>query len=143
MLHAYDAGKWRTSTKSYDNGTGEELFAYVPNILLDDLNKMKVTSDSGHPSLVDGCPTAADVWLDENRDNAMLSFGVKTVLISGLRRGAGASLLLMSPAAQRFHSRLVAGRPNRCTEAAFGDHQCRHSGSRVYLVETGRPARSY
>ena len=87
MLHAYDAGRWQTSTKSYDNGTGEELFAYVPNVLLDDLNKMKVTSTSGHPYLVDGSPTAADVWLDENGDNAILSSEWKTVLISGLRKG--------------------------------------------------------
>lgn len=88
MLHAFDAGIWQTSTKSYDNGTGEELFAYVPNVLLDDLNnKMKVTSTSVHPYLVDGSPTAADVWLDENGDNAILSSEWKTVLISGLRKG--------------------------------------------------------
>jgi hypothetical protein len=87
MLHAYDAGIWQTSTNSYNNGTGEELFGYVPNILLDDLNKMKVTTVSSHPYLVDGSPTVADVWLDENGDNAVFSSEWKTVLISGLRKG--------------------------------------------------------
>jgi hypothetical protein len=87
MLHAYDAGVWQTSTNSYNNGTGEELFAYVPNVLLDDLNKMKVTSTSSHPYFVDGSPTVADVWVDENDDNAVLSSEWKTVLISGLRKG--------------------------------------------------------
>jgi len=87
MLHAYDAGTWQISTNSYNNGTGEELFGYVPNVLLDDLKKMKVTSTSSHPYLVDGSPTVADVWLDENGDNAILSSEWKTVLISGLRKG--------------------------------------------------------
>jgi hypothetical protein len=87
MLHAYDAGVWQTSTNSYNNGTGEELFAYIPNILLDDLNKMKVTPTSSHPYFVDGSPTVADVWLDENDDNAILSSEWKTILISGLRKG--------------------------------------------------------
>lgn len=87
MLHAYDAGIWQTATKSYTNGTGEELFAYIPNVLLDDLKKMKVTSTSSHPYLVDGSPTVTDVWLDENGDNAVLSSEWKTVLISGLRKG--------------------------------------------------------
>lgn len=87
MLHAYDAGIWQVSTNSYNNGTGEELFGYIPNVLLDDLNKMKVTSTSSHPYLVDGSPGVADVWLDENNDNAVLSSEWKTVLISGLRKG--------------------------------------------------------
>lgn len=87
MLHAYDAGIWQSLSNSYNDGTGKELFAYIPNILLDDLNKMKVTSTSSHPYLVDGSPTVADVWLDENGDNAVLSAEWKTILISGLRKG--------------------------------------------------------
>jgi hypothetical protein len=87
MLHAYDAGIWQSLTSSYNDGTGKELFAYIPNILLDDLNKMKVTSTSSHPYFVDGSPTVADVWLDENGDNAVLSSEWKTVLISGMRKG--------------------------------------------------------
>ena len=38
-------------------------------------------------TFVDGSPTVADVWLDENGDNAVLSAEWKTVLISGMRKG--------------------------------------------------------
>jgi len=89
MLHAFDAGIWRTSLTppSYDDGTGEELFAYIPRMLLGKLNKMKETTSSSHPYLVDGSPAVADVWLDANGDNVRQSSEWKTVLVSGLRKG--------------------------------------------------------
>ena len=89
MLHAFDAGIWRTSLTppSYDGGTGEELFAYIPRMLLGKLNHMRVTTTSSHPYLVDGSPAVADVWLDANGDNVKQSSEWKTVLVSGLRKG--------------------------------------------------------
>ncbi len=35
MLHGFDAGTWDTSTSSYTDGTGAELFGYIPPNFLD------------------------------------------------------------------------------------------------------------
>ena len=89
MLHAFNAGTFDTSVTppAYNAGTGEELFAYVPNNLLQSLKNMKVTTTSTHQYMVDSSPKAADVWLDTNGDNIKQTSEWKTVLIAGERKG--------------------------------------------------------
>ncbi|HSX88804.1 MAG TPA: PilC/PilY family type IV pilus protein, partial [Pseudomonas sp.] len=58
MLHGFDA---RISTESAKNG-GDELFAYVPNNVLDTLIELTEPAYS-HRYYVDGTPRISDVWL--------------------------------------------------------------------------------
>jgi type IV pilus assembly protein PilY1 len=64
MLHAFNAD------------SGEELFAYVPNLVFSNLKSLTSTS-SGHKYFVDLTPTVSDVDLS----------GITTLLIGGLGRG--------------------------------------------------------
>ncbi|HEX7523090.1 MAG TPA: PilC/PilY family type IV pilus protein, partial [Candidatus Deferrimicrobium sp.] len=89
MLHAFNAGTFDNTSPpgSYNAGTGEELFAYVPKNLLPSLKNMTVTTTSTHQYMVDSSPKAADVWLDTNGDNLKQTSEWKTVLIAGERKG--------------------------------------------------------
>jgi hypothetical protein len=89
MLHGFNAGTWDTSAtpKRYNAGTGEELFAYIPNNLLPSLTNMKVTTTSTHQYMVDSSPKAADVWLDSNANNVIETSEWKTVIVTGERKG--------------------------------------------------------
>jgi hypothetical protein len=89
MLHGFNAGTWDTSAtpKSYNAGTGEELFAYIPKNLLPVLKNMKVTTTSTHQYMVDSSPKAADVWLDRNANNVIETPEWKTVIVTGERKG--------------------------------------------------------
>jgi len=89
MLHAFNAGTFDNTSPpgSYNAGTGEELFAYVPKNLLPNLKNMTVTATSTHQYMVDSSPKAADVWLDMNGDNLKQTSEWKTVLIAGERKG--------------------------------------------------------
>ena len=89
MLHAFNAGTFDSTPPpgSYNAGTGEELFAYVPKNLLPNLKNMTVTTTSTHQYMVDSSPKAADVWLDTNGDNIKQTSEWKTVLIAGERKG--------------------------------------------------------
>lgn len=89
MLHGFNAGTWDTSVipNGYNAGTGEELFAYIPNNLLPSLRNMKVTTTSTHQYMVDSSPKAADVWLDSNANNVIETPEWKTVIVTGERKG--------------------------------------------------------
>ena len=88
MLHAFLAGTYNSSTKVWSNGTGEELFGFVPNSLLNSVQKMIVTDDSDHSYFVDSSPRVADVWWDAGTPNNIKeSSEWRTVLIGGMRKG--------------------------------------------------------
>ncbi|RME41331.1 MAG: hypothetical protein D6794_00805, partial [Deltaproteobacteria bacterium] len=61
MLHAFYAGSWDSTTGKYTNGTGKEIWAYIPSTLLPylknqdyvDPNKEPVVSVSGSPAVRD------------------------------------------------------------------------------------------
>jgi len=75
MLHAFDAGQWNGT--EYSDGTGNELFAYVPSPAYPNL--AEITSvNYVHKNFVDATPQTADVFIDGNW---------RTVLIGGLRGG--------------------------------------------------------
>lgn len=111
MLHAFDAGMFRRSGDdhwtgaplvdenlspfgSFDNGTGKELFGYVPRMVLPTLKSMQA-NDRKHQFTVDGTVTVADVFIDPLRE-ASSQFPLeadhewRTVVIGGLREGGGA-----------------------------------------------------
>jgi type IV pilus assembly protein PilY1 len=63
MLHAIDG---RASDDAYDPG-GDELFAYVPNLVFTKLNELTGTTYS-HEFYVNGAPTAVDVLFQSDND---------------------------------------------------------------------------
>jgi type IV pilus assembly protein PilY1 len=87
MLHAFLAGTYNSSTKTWSNGTGEELFGFIPNSLLKYVQTMVVTDDSDHSYFVDSSPRVADVWWDNNSNNIKEASEWKTILIGGMRKG--------------------------------------------------------
>ncbi|HEX2254981.1 MAG TPA: PilC/PilY family type IV pilus protein, partial [Thermoanaerobaculia bacterium] len=95
MLHAFDAGQPRleqiasgVEDVEFDNGTGKELFAYVPRAMLPEIRDR--AANLGHDWGVDGSVNVADVHIDPvfqtvpDEDDREW----RTVLIGGFRRGA-------------------------------------------------------
>ena len=72
----------------YDQGTGTELFGYVPSVLLD---KLKLLSHNIPRTtyFVDAPPVAAEAWLGDGSGSDITKTADEwaTVLISGLREG--------------------------------------------------------
>jgi type IV pilus assembly protein PilY1 len=87
MLHAFLSGTYNTSTGLYDQGTGEELFGFIPYSLLGNLQDFVPGDLTIHQYYVDSSPRAADVWIDSNNDGIKQSSEWRTVLIAGLRKG--------------------------------------------------------
>jgi len=87
MLHAFLAGVYNNG--AFDTGTGEELFGYIPNLLLANLKRFVPGDATSHSYFVDSSPRVADVWIDANGDNIKQPGEWKTVLVSGMRKGGG------------------------------------------------------
>lgn len=87
MLHAFLAGVYASGV--FTSGTGEELFGFVPNLLLSNLQRLIPGDATTHSYFVDSSPRVADVWLDDNDDNIKQSSEWRTVLVSGMRKGGG------------------------------------------------------
>ncbi|MEZ5549817.1 MAG: PilC/PilY family type IV pilus protein [Pseudomonadales bacterium] len=87
MLHAFDAG----TTTTGDFGTGDELFAYIPNKILDSSERFSNKLDQltslvySHRYFVDLTPTVEDVYVRATRGSAIKSWN--TVLVGGLGGG--------------------------------------------------------
>ncbi len=88
MLHAFDGG-FEDQTPN-DNGTGNELFAFVPNKLIDSSQRFNNDLDQlpslvySHRFFVDGTPTIEDVFIRPN-GNGVQTW--RTLLAGGLRGG--------------------------------------------------------
>ncbi len=97
MLHAFDAGIFRETasdhfspkslTDEYDNGTGREVFAYIPRAAMPKLTAIAETDK--RPWAVDGSVSVADVFIDPEHDGTpvVAEREWRTVLIGGLREG--------------------------------------------------------
>jgi Tfp pilus tip-associated adhesin PilY1 len=119
MLHAFHAGDWASgddpNTGTVENGyytlgSGQELFAYVPGMLLgpdpaiggSDPNHFShvkyVPRNEGHVRFfVDAPPVIADAWLgdpSDPNDTTKTPDEWKTVLLTGLREGGKGYLAL-------------------------------------------------
>lgn len=81
MLHVFHAGTFSQAPNEgeggYDQGTGKELWAFIPPSLMGKLHLM-TSKAAPHPYYVDSSPKVADVKIAGNW---------KTVLICGLRKG--------------------------------------------------------
>ncbi|MCK5690458.1 hypothetical protein KAI87_14360, partial [Myxococcota bacterium] len=94
MLHAIHAGTWNSSTELYDNGTGEELWAFVSPELLPELQNYCNPASGGcslsnHGFMVDGSVMVRDIWIGgtDDKNDSGNSSKWKTVAIYGHRRG--------------------------------------------------------
>jgi hypothetical protein len=90
MLHAFNGGDWDVVNNKYTDGTGVELWAFIPNSLLKRLKLLVPTVpdySSQHNYYVDLTPKVADVWFDDNADNKKTANEWRTVLVCGLRKG--------------------------------------------------------
>jgi type IV pilus assembly protein PilY1 len=94
MLHAFLSGTYNTSTGLYDNGTGEELFGFIPYSLLPNLEDFVPGDLTSHGYHVDSAPRVADVWIDANNDGTKQSSEWRTILIAGLRKGGSSYFAL-------------------------------------------------
>jgi hypothetical protein len=87
MLHALDAGETWDGISTYDPGTGDELFGYVPALLLPWLKIAPINSFRTQ-YFVDGEIVASDAWLgDLDSSGGKSRDDWATVLITGLREG--------------------------------------------------------
>ncbi len=88
MLHAFHSGGMTgtdpdTGLPTYDGGTGEELWAFIPPDLLPKLR----TFIGRHGYFVDGTAMVRDVWLDDNNDGKKQKAEFRTVAI--MNEGTG------------------------------------------------------
>lgn len=74
MLHAFDAA------------TGAEAWAYVPNILIGNLNNLSKKTGFTHQYYVDGTPVSGDVDF-QNIDGVTVGGDWRTILMGGLGKG--------------------------------------------------------
>jgi type IV pilus assembly protein PilY1 len=97
MLHAFHAGAYRTGDDPetaytepsdniyYDQGTGDELWAFIPPEMLPKLKLLLM--GVAHQEYVDGNPMVRDIWVDLNKDGKKTSDEFRTVAVTGMRRG--------------------------------------------------------
>ncbi len=106
FLHGFHAGDYVTATGQYDEGTGEEVFGFMPWSARSTIADLAKDDATLHPISVDGSPSVADVWIDRNADvdDAKLSTEWKTVLVTGMREGGETYLALdmTNPAATNY-----------------------------------------
>jgi hypothetical protein len=90
MLHAFDAGIYVPSDEKFDDGSGKELFAYVPRALLPTVKKL--AEGTSHQWGVDGSVAVADVFIDPIHAGTPMDAERewRTVAFGGLREGGAA-----------------------------------------------------
>jgi len=99
MLHGFDAGAYwdQTNPTAWNDGSGDELFGYVPGLLLPMASLTPKTIDSNGdrlvPGFVDGNVTAADAWIGSDSGNKQTSEWA-TVIVSSFREGGEGYLAL-------------------------------------------------
>lgn len=87
MMHFFNTGTFDETTEKFDNGTGQELFAYMPRGVLPVVKK--VAQGTRHQFSVDGNVVVSDVFIHPGH-NGMVDATKRewrTVLIGGLREG--------------------------------------------------------
>lgn len=101
MLHAVDTGRFDSGTDAFDEGSGKEVFAYMPRSVMPTA-KALTEFNARHSFSVDGPPVAADVFIDPLFDAGgpvEADRLWRTVLLGGLREGGAGiyALDLTSP----------------------------------------------
>ncbi|HEX9940464.1 MAG TPA: PilC/PilY family type IV pilus protein, partial [Thermoanaerobaculia bacterium] len=87
MLHAFDAGTFNAAAKKFNNGTGKELFAYIPRDVMPTVRRL--SEGSVHQWGVDSTVTVADVFIDPKHTGIPTPADRqwRTVVLGGLREG--------------------------------------------------------
>jgi Tfp pilus tip-associated adhesin PilY1 len=87
MLHAFDAGQWDDANLEYDNGTGKEVFAYMPRKVMPTVTTL--ATGTTRKWAVDGTVAVADVFIDPVHDGTPTKADRlwRTLLVGGLREG--------------------------------------------------------
>jgi type IV pilus assembly protein PilY1 len=86
MLHAFDAGTAPVGTTPGTTGTGDELWAYVPSLVLSSLNNLSRRVGYTHKYYVDATPVAGDVDFSKT-SGASGSADWRTIAVGGLGKG--------------------------------------------------------
>jgi hypothetical protein len=102
LLHGFDAGPYYNPSdpNAFDGGTGNELFAYTPGLLLDTIKLtpkyIDANGDRLVPGFVDGNNIAADAWLGDGSgtDTTKSADEWATVLMTAYREGGRGFLTL-------------------------------------------------
>jgi Tfp pilus tip-associated adhesin PilY1 len=87
QLHVFDAGIWDAGTKKFSDGTGKELFSFMPRMSLPLIREfgLRTRQIMG----IDGTPASDDVFIDpiNNGTPTAASREWRTVIIGGYREG--------------------------------------------------------
>lgn len=94
MLHGFLSGTYNPSTHLYDQGTGEELFGFIPYSLLNSLSDFVPGDVTTHGYYIDSSPRAADIWIDSNADGIKQSSEWRTIMVVGFRKGGSSYFAL-------------------------------------------------
>jgi len=86
MLHAFDAGTARNGSVVGTPGTGAELWAYVPALVLPTLNNLSRKTGYTHKYYVDATPVVGDVDFNKT-DGATGTADWRTIAVGGLAKG--------------------------------------------------------
>lgn len=92
MMHAFDAGKYSNSQDKFDNGTGKEVFAFIPRAVMPTVRLISDPAVTTHQWSVDGTITVADAHIDPKHTGTPTESERqwRTVAIGGLREGGSA-----------------------------------------------------
>src|SRR6185436_6744387 len=88
MVHAFDAGQWDNTNEKFDNGSGREVFAYMPRTVMTRVRDHVLSPTSRHWT-VDGTLSVADAFIDpvHNGTPDPDKREWRTVMFGGLREG--------------------------------------------------------
>ncbi|MDY7093340.1 MAG: PilC/PilY family type IV pilus protein [Acidobacteriota bacterium] len=99
QVHAFDAGIMREVNnagdieREFDNGTGREIFSFIPRVAMDDVRDLSEEIDeSGHRFIVDGRLVPGDVFIDPLHSGTPSADERewRTVTVAGMREGGRA-----------------------------------------------------
>jgi hypothetical protein len=90
FLEAIHAGTWDSLDGAYDEGTGVELFGFMPWEARTKVKNQPIDSPRSRTHYVDGSPQASDVWFHPTATTAGKNANGsewRTLLVGGLREG--------------------------------------------------------
>ncbi|HEX4960128.1 MAG TPA: hypothetical protein VF173_04770 [Thermoanaerobaculia bacterium] len=91
QLHAFDGGVWDSASQTFSDGTGTELFSYIPRIGMPIVrDQMVPTGSTPHQIFgVDGTPRLKDVFIDPSHNGTPTDADRewRTVAVGGFRDG--------------------------------------------------------
>lgn len=88
FLEAIHAGDWDSVNQTYDEGTGTELFGFMPWEPRLNIKRQPIDAPTARTHYVDGPPQVSDVWLyDTPTNGSQAAADWRTLLVGGLRGG--------------------------------------------------------